>query len=170
MSALRPQSDGSCSVQSPFTICLDQFSVAAGRAALLEAQTRLLADKTAELQHLSLAGLERVEEAVLKHFGEVLSSDEAASFRSCRVVRNKLLHMELWTAKERLIASGIQVKEGRVLRMNIETETITNAEAERGNGHLFGWVLSLGQSGALVHATSLFDTGLRIVQRLATTQ
>lgn len=158
------------------------FREAAGWAAAYELAMRMLADRTSGLEALSLAkSFQQVEDAVRAHFKVHLTQADDHLLDNIRPIRNKLLHGELRTARERMAQMGHPPGPQRISKAvlpplsSLTLESFAAAvesaaplgENEPQEGNLFGWLLQSVTDGSLAMATSLFRKALALVERLA---
>jgi hypothetical protein len=158
-------------LMSPSDVFVAQFREAAGAAAEFEFRLRMIADKHPETSTYSLAhNLDDVERAVVGYFNAVgwLLPEEERTLRACRLVRNKLLHVELHAARARLVDAGAPQKDGGVIMGCFETgETVTVGDTTTSDGRVFEWLLECGQGGDFEEAELLFNRGIAIIRRLS---
>src|SRR5258708_2476053 len=111
----------------------NQYANACACASLLEITMRIRADNTPRLKHLAHAKvLQNVEAAIVGEFGGTLKPGEEELLGRSRVLRNKVMHGDFSTAKEKLVelghalpggaVTGVQLPEGQ-----LTTETFTAA-------------------------------------------
>jgi hypothetical protein len=147
---------------------MPQFRAAAGMAAQLELQIRLLADKAPSTRAVSLdAKLENVEDAVVRHFGTALSAADIDLIKICRRLRNKLFHIEFWAAREKMAEHGIDFLEVSVTLVEFATGATQPVAETRGPGTLYGWFLEMGACEAFEEAEHLFTKAIVVMERLA---
>lgn len=173
---------------SPHAIFLDQYKVAAGEGAFVELKLRLLADKIPSLQRYTHAQrLEDIEAEVATHFGDALSEEDKQTLALCRQLRNKILHCNFSSAREKLEELGIKQQSGGIGRTDLagmnssdmRTKVKATIAGEPGTsvpvmasptttaGSVFGWLLEVGNAGDLLAAANAFRRASVIVDQLA---
>lgn len=172
---------------SPFVSrFLDQFKLAAAEGAVLELKLRMLCEAVRGLGNFAHAlKLENVEDAVVDHFGADLREGEAALLKRCRQLRNKILHGNFRTAREKLREAGVVPGIGGVRMLEVDesgdlAQQVKSAlgagdagmrpVAETGStseGKIFGWLLELGIAGDFLLAAKTFREAVEVLDRLA---
>jgi len=172
---------------SPFlTRFLDQFKLAAAEGAVLELKLRMLCEAVPGLGGIAHAQkLEGAEGAVVARFKEDLGDGDVALLQRCRQLRNKMLHGNFRTAREKLREAGAAPGSGGVRMLTVDesrdvAEQLnaalgagaegTRAVADTGStseGKIFGWLLELGVAGDFVLAAKTFREAVEVIDRLA---
>jgi hypothetical protein len=107
-------------LNSPREIFEQQFKAAAAAGAVSELYMRLLADKVPELQRSAYGKeLKDVEALIIVRFAAALSDDEKALLRLCRQLRNKILHCDFHSARQKLQELGANPQSGNVRTTDI---------------------------------------------------
>ena len=144
-------------VEMPFVQC-------AAVACAFEMTARRYADNTPELRNGAFAKLSGVVEAIMTHVISRTTADERALLDRCARVRNKLLHLELSRATGQLRAFGLELDEGHVTLVSLETGASTAiASTATATGRIQGWLLEGARSGAFVRAGELFTRGIALI-------
>ena len=162
-----------------------QFKAAAGEAAGVELSMRMLADKVPELRAFAHSKFEDIEVEIIKHFGALLSDDDAKTLSNSRALRNKILHCDFKAARNKLDELGLSPQRGVVRRGTISPSTsaeeiqqrlrsiaegqggeLVSNTSGRGRGNMFGWMMELAAGNGFVLARDAFMRAGTIIERL----
>jgi hypothetical protein len=175
-------------LRSPSTDKFEQqYKAAAAEGAVYELRMRLLADKIPALQKSAYgARLEGVEELIVGHFASALAEEEQALLKSCRQLRNKVLHCDFAAARRKLEELGTSPQHGNVKRVDIRglsgRQTIDKIGDVRANvigsfqyvgawpttaGAIFAWLIEAGVAGDFKLAADSFARAAGVIERLA---
>jgi hypothetical protein len=165
---------------------LPAFKGAAAEGAVVELKMRLLAGKIPALQKRAhKIVLEDIEAGLIDHFGAALTDEDKQTLRSCRQLRNKVLHSDFRVARDKLGEQDITSPPGGVVKIDLPVVTVAEVTrkieaAKTGTegvlvadtlstdaGSVFGWFLEAGQSGDFAKASDAFKSAAEIVDRLA---
>lgn len=165
---------------------LPQYKLAAAEGAVLELKLRMLCEAVLPLQSFAHANrLEDAENAVIAHFAAELQEGEAERLATCRQMRNKILHCDFRSARQKLANVGGEIGEGSVRFLRIQEGTPpaaqlasamrdprhsfqeVSATSSTREGTVFGWLLELGAAGDFVEAAKAFRESVLIIERLA---
>jgi hypothetical protein len=172
---------------SPSDVFINEYKIAAGEGAVLELKMRLLANKVPDLRPYVGERLEDVEDQIVRLFGDRLLATEPEQLRSCRQLRNKVLHCDFPRARTTLHELGAPRVRGGVREIHITDPTgaglvkhladavsnkpgASRAVADltsRTDSNIFGWLLELGAAGDFRRAAEVFRATCGIVDRLA---
>jgi hypothetical protein len=164
-----------------------EYKQASGEGAIYELRMRLLADKIPALQATAYAArLEDVEGLICNHFTSALSQQEKDQLKTCRQLRNKILHCDFTAARDKLRALGQPTQSGGVRKIDIAgltgnqmaqkilaatsgdpNSSVAVATAAQQAGTVFAWLLEVGQAGDLASAAASFAKAAAIIDRLA---
>lgn len=165
-------------------IAVGQFSEVGRLAVMQELNTRLLANKTKEIEEAAFEyNLHKVEEAVIAHFKvkQLLSDDEEKLLKASRKIRNKILHCEFDTAMDLVCEFTGKTPKVPVEMVKFEPGTpgaelleLIQDESKRKDvdtlslkeGGLFGWLLQLVMAGILKDAREIFLSSNAVIDRL----
>jgi len=150
-----------------------QFKVASGEGAALELRLRLLANREPKLRRFATKKMNGMEPQIIRLFREDLREEECAQLRLCVELRNKILHCDFPSARQRLKDLGApQEHAGTVVQFDLVPGEENRARRvvdipEHEPPDIFGWLLEMGSGGDFVRAADLFFNVSKIVDRLA---
>jgi hypothetical protein len=167
-------------------IFLEQFKRAAAEGAVVELKLRMLCEAVRGLGEFAhKQRLEDVETAVIHRFKADLHGADEALLENCRKLRNKILHGDFRTAREKLREAGDTPRSGGVrfftvdksrdageqlsaaLKAGPEHLPAVAATASTSQGKIFGWLLELGAAGDFALAAKTFQQAIAVIDRLA---
>lgn len=174
-------------MRSPVEIFEHQYKAAAGEGAIIELKMRLLADKVPELQKFAHdQRLEDVETLIANHFTNALTAEEKTTLAVCRQLRNKILHCDFCSARQKLEQLGIATQSAEVKKVDIRglsaEQMIEKIAAVKTNtvgafeyvadlpfqaGSVFAWLIELGVAGDFIQAVKCFAGAAAIIDKLA---
>jgi hypothetical protein len=169
----------------PRIIAEKNFANAAAHATLFELKIRLragtiscLADKPIKTK------LSEVVDEIITTDSAKLTNQDVALLKTACTLRNKLLHCEFSTVRERLDPSGSQSRSGGVAiisgvtpenfmsilnQLNTEShigqQAVATTETKK-HSDVYGWLLESQGSGAFEEASDIFKKALILIERL----
>lgn len=143
--------------KKPIDWAIGDFAHAAAAACVFELKCRLVADK-AELGDRTLScGLDALVKQLIDEHGERLTEEETALLKSCAVVRNKMLHLELARTVGKLVSVGEVLERGGIHMVDVKTGDVRQvSETKTLTGRVYGWLFESSESGAFEVAERRF--------------
>ena len=161
-----------------------RYETAAGKAAVTELKLRILAEVIPPLeQHAHDGKLENVENRIFGWFvsiGEPLSDTEQSRITTTRQFRNKLLHGELHTARQKMHSLGAPPRTGGVMHMKfgdgpklqqildaLQNNTMTRiADTTTQDTGIAGWLMDMGLAGDFENACTVCENASALIDSL----
>jgi hypothetical protein len=149
-------------------IMIQEYEAAAGRGCVYELRMRFLCEHVPALAEQAHAnGLGQIEPRVAEVFAAQLSPEERHLLREAKRLRDKVLHCEFHSARERLAGLGYQPDGAGVVGAKLDTgETISVRGSTTREAGVFGWLLELWSSGDLRNACDVFTRAGALAERL----
>lgn len=147
----------------------DEYELLAGKAALFELYIRLLADKTPELKPYVHKNLQFLEEKLYEHFSEKISDEELHILERTRPLRNRILHGNFSSAKNKLEeTTKTELDRDNVHMMRFSTDEVKSvADTSIKEGGIFGWLLESATNGFFPEAFGIFEKANAIIYRIS---
>ena len=96
------------------------FKATSGEAALFELRMRLCAGTIQSLQDREIdTSLAMVRDAILEHFKSALNDENVDLLKKATVLRNKMLHCEFSTARQKLNEIQPKARQGAIVQLDI---------------------------------------------------
>ena len=168
----------------PRIIAEARFKLASAEAALFELRMRMLAGTIPGIQDKKIdVNLATVQQRVCQHYHQKISAEEIELLRLACMLRNKLLHCEFSTARDKLdeINPQPQPRDGGVARLDFGNDLGKTLDMIAGHDvgqyavagtttrtlrDVFGWLNECQSSGEFDEAASVFARANSLLEQL----
>jgi plasmid stability protein len=155
----------------PSDAFVGQYERAAAAACAFELRARMLADNVVVLNRYRGVDLEPLLKAIATTLAADFDASGAAKFVAMAKLRNKLLHVDLTSARDRVERhTGAKLARGRVHKVDLAKggKPVRVSDTSTEGGSVFGWLFEGGLSGMFSGAEGLFRQEIETLNRLMT--
>jgi hypothetical protein len=168
----------------PRLLAEQKFKSASGEAALFELRMRMLAGGIPGTQDKAIdVKLSVVRDGILAHYAEKIRADETQLLRHACTLRNKLLHCEFSSARQKLETLDPKPRDGGIVRLDFgsDHQKIFEAIAGRDVGQrpvaqtktrtlrdVYGWLNECQGANEFDEASAVFEQANSLLENLLT--
>lgn len=173
-------------MQSPaLRMFLSSFKAAAAEGAAFELKMLLLAGSIpAAGLNVTVKNFRKVHGNLLAHFNHILCDEDKEILDLCLYIRNKLLHADFYSLRQKLNSLIIASETGNVMKIDLtdvsRAEIMSKLEAVKSGklgirvadtestvaGTIYGWFMEAGNAGDFEKSAYLFQRATEIIDRL----